>query len=126
MKDLCSIHISKECHEILQNLSRKYSLDIRRMANFCITEAAKEIMKDNTKILNIFQEQALQTAPPTAQDIINTLFDRVALEERDYVFQSEIYLAVRPKKSAEPQEIDKLGYKRYFPDGKLILAWKKN
>ena len=127
MKDLCSIHITKECHEILQNLSKKYNLDMRKLANFCILQSAKEIQKDQTKIFDIFSQEKIQTTAPTSTEIIDAIFERVFTEEgRNYVFQSEVYKAVKPKTSADPLEIDKLGYVRYFPGNKNILAWVKS
>lgn len=126
MKDLCSIHISKECHDVLQNLSKKYLLDMRKLANFCIMETAKEIQEDHTRLFNIFTQEKLNLAPPTVTEIINTLFERAALEGMDYVWSLEIYKAVKPKHAAIPSEIDKLGFIRYIPEGQRELAWKKN
>lgn len=127
MSDLCSIHITKECHEILKNLSEKYKLDMRKLANFCILQSAKEIQKDHTRIFEIFNEEKIETAKPTIKEIIEVLFDRVSLQEgRDFVWHSEIHKVINPKSAANQFEIEKLGYLKYFPEGKLVLAWKKN
>jgi hypothetical protein len=126
MKELCSIHITKESHEVLQNLSNKYGLEMRKLASFCILQAAKEINKDHTKLLNLFTQEKITTAPPTHREIIDAIFDRAALEGRVYVWQYEIHKALKPKSAADPQEIDKLGYMRYIPEGQRDLAWMKN